>query len=253
MKTGVPMNEPWFVTPLDFLGKMAPGDKDRLLGIAQRQAYRKNALIFQAGSPGKHVYFLLEGRVKIYALSTSGKATLLWFCFPGEVFGFAEITRGGPREVYAQACTDTVVMTIARDEFKAFLVDHPSTAMMVIDVLSCRLRTLGDMLINLTADDVSTRLVKLLTRLAARYGKHVDSRDTILAIPLTHQDIADMIGTSRQTVTSVLNELKRKDVLYIENHMIHICRQDLLERLVSDVALAPAPRLQGAATTASVR
>lgn len=234
------MHEPWFVPASDFLGKMAPADKEQLFALAHRQAYRRNAFVFQAGSPGRNVYILSQGRVKIYALSALGKGVLLWFCFPGEVFGLAEATRGGPREVYAQACSDSVVLSITREAFRHFLETHPAAATLVIDLLSCRLRTLGDMLINLTADDVSTRVVKLLTRLSARYGKHANDSDLYLDIRLTHQEIAEMIGTSRQTVTSILGELKRKGLLHIENHVIHIHRRDLLERLVDDAPMSPA-------------
>lgn len=230
------MTEPWFVAPSDFLGKLPPQDRERLLALAHRQAYRKGALVFKAGSPGNNVYILEQGRVKIFALSPLGKQVILWFCFPGEIFGLAEMPRGDRREVYAETCADSTVLSIPRQDFKAFLARHPDTAMRVIELLSCRLRTLGDMLRNLTSDDVTTRVVKLLTRLSARYGRQLAAEDVFLDIELTHQDIADMIGTSRQTVTSVLSELRRRGVVRIENHHIHIPNRRLLERLSGGAA-----------------
>ena len=83
------------------------------------------------------------------------------------------------------------------------------------------MRALGDMLLNLASDDVMSRLIKLLTRLCSRYGKH-EGNNIILDIPLTHQEIADMIGASRQTVSSSISALKRQGYLDIENHCIHI-------------------------------
>ncbi len=226
------MNELWFIPPSDLLGKMQDRDKGGLLSIASAQSVGKGNAVFQAGSPGKNVYILKEGRVKIFALSASGKAILLWFCFPGEIFGLAEVPRGGRREVYAEACSDSVVLSVPCGLFKEFLTGHPAAAMLVIDLLSCRLRTLGDMLVNLTADDVATRLIKLLIRLTARYGKRVRSNDIYLDISLTHQEIADMIGTSRQTVTGIFGQLKRQGVVRIEKHCIHIPNRELLERLL---------------------
>jgi CRP-like cAMP-binding protein len=221
----------WFIPPSDFLDKMRRDDQAALLDLAETRLFRKQTPVFQAGSPGNNVYILKQGRVKIFAVSPIGKQVILWFCFPGEVFGLAEVPRGGRREVYADACADSTVLSIPQQDFKAFLASHPDTAMLVIDLLSCRLRTLGDMLLNLTADDVTTRIVKLLIRLSACYGRQLASEDVCLDIDLTHQDIADMIGTSRQTVTSVLSELRRQGVVRVDHHHIHIPSQRLLERL----------------------
>ena len=97
-------------------------------------------------------------------------------------------------------------------------------------VLSSRLRVLGEMFVNLVSDDVSTRIAKLILRLSARYGTRV-GKEVFLNIPLTHQEIADMVGTSRQTVTTVLSTLKRQGVLSIDNRRIHIESEELLNEL----------------------
>jgi CRP/FNR family cyclic AMP-dependent transcriptional regulator len=221
------VNDLWFIPPSDFLARMEPQERERLLEAANRQTFARNDFVFQAGSPGANIYLLLEGRIKIFQLSALGKEIIQWFCFPGEVFGLAEAPRGGRRGVYAQACADTVVCTVSKNDFNAFLNASPSTAMLVIDLLSCRLRVLGDMLLNLTADDVTSRVIKLLTRLCARYGRRVDN-DIRLDIHLTHQEMADMIGTSRQTVTTVLSQLRRKGVVRVEDHCIHIQEPEAL-------------------------
>lgn len=227
------MNDLWYIPPSDFLSRMSAGDREILLAAGTRKKFRKNDLIFQAGSPGENVYALIEGRVKIYQLSGLGKETILWFCLPGEVFGLAEIPRGGRREVYAQACSDSTIVTIGKERFQRFLAESPPAAMLIIDLLSCRLRALGEMLMNLSSDDATSRVIKLLIRLWARYGREMEG-DVYLNITLTHQEMADMIGTSRQTVTTVLNQLRRKNVLAVENHRIHILRPDLLQAMIQD-------------------
>lgn len=228
------MSELWFLSSSDFLGRMPADDRRDLMAIAETRSARNEEFVFQAGSPGETVYILESGRIKIFGLSSLGKEVILWFCFPGEVFGIAEMPRGGPREVYAQACSDCRLYAVPQRLFKDFLVDHPSTAMLVIDLLSCRLRVLGDMVKNLTADDVATRLAKLLIRLSARYGQRVTPAHLRLSIKLTHQELADMIGATRQTVTGVLSELKRRGVIDVEDHYLCIHRPEMLERLVSD-------------------
>ncbi len=227
------MNKIWYIPPNDFLSNLADSDRKNLLSLGNQKSFRKNELIFQAGSPGDYVYFLLDGRVKIFQLSSNGKEVIMWFCFHGEMFGLAEVTRGGNREVYARACSDTEIIRIKQDAFKDYLLKNPQVALLTIDLLSCRLRVLGDMLINLTADDVTSRVIKLLTRLSARYGKKIGDY-IYLDIPLTHQEIADMVSTSRQTVSTIMSELKRKGVLRTENHCIHIHEPELLESMMED-------------------
>ncbi len=222
----------WYLPPSDFIGRMSPTDWSGLLALGHAHEFRKGDHVFRSGAPGGNVYLLEHGRAKIYKLSGTGKEVILWFCFPGEMFGLAEVSRGGARDVYAQVCTDARVHAIRREDFVTFLETRPHVAVQMIDVLACRMRTLGEMMLNLVTDDVESRVAKLLIRLCACYGQHSD-HCVVLDIPLTHQEMADMIGTTRQTVTSVLNGLKRQGVLRVERHHILVEQERLLERLTS--------------------
>lgn len=194
-------------------------ERDALLGIGTPRKVEKNAMIFRAGTPSEYVYVILQGRAKIYELSPQGKEVIMWFCFSGELFGLAEVWRGTHRDVYAQACSGVELVRFDRLRFRQHLLDHPVMAMQVIDILSGRLRVLGDMLLNLTSTDVTVRLVKLLARLFQRYGRNRHGR-VYIDIPLTHQEMADMIGCCRQTVTSTLSVLKRTHGLHSEKRML---------------------------------
>lgn len=228
------METPWFVPPSDFLGRLPVATREALAALGHRTVYRKGDAVFQPGSPGDNVYILTQGRIKIFALSPAGRAVILWFCFPGEVFGLAEMARAGRREVASEACADSEALVIPQQKFKDFLKRDGEAAMLVVDLLSCRLRGLADMLLNLTSDEVPTRLVKLLIRLSARYGKPVSDAETLLDISLTHQEIADMIGTTRQSVSTALNALKRQGLLSVKKHCIHIQNGKMLEDLATN-------------------
>ena len=102
-----------------------------------------------------------------------------------------------------------------------------------MQVLSARLRGLSDVLVNLVADDVDTRIAKLILRLGARYGK-LEGRVIHLDIPLTHQEIADMVGATRQTVSGTLSRLKKQGVLSIDMHRIDIESEELLSGLTHE-------------------
>ena len=221
------------VTPSNFLGQLSAEDYVALARIARLKKYSKGEFVFSTGSPGSSVYFLRQGKIKIGQLSPAGREVILWFCLAGEIFGLAEVARGGGRVVHAQACEDSEVLAVSQDEYKAFIERHARVALLSLQVLSSRLRVLGDMFVNLVADDVDTRIAKLILRLSARYGVHSDKddKDILLNIPLTHQEIADMVGTTRQTVTKVLGRLKRKGVLSMENHRIVIESEEFLNEM----------------------
>jgi len=217
----------WYVTTSDLLSQLSPQDKRDLLAITEQQEFKKNDFIFQSGMATQNMFILQEGRVKIFERSSAGKEMILWFCFPGEVFGLAEISQGRTRAVTAQAVSHSTVLNIRKEAFNNYLRTHPDAALLVIDLLSRRLRGLGDMLMNLSCDDVNSRLTKLLVRLCTRYGKR-DKDNVYLDVRLKHQEIADMIGTSRQTVSSTFSQLKRDGILEIIDHCIYIRSPELL-------------------------
>ena len=218
------------LAPSDVLAQIGAQDLQTLFSLGKTQRYPKGDFIFHAGSAGSHVYFLRQGRVKIYQLSPVGREVILWFCFTGEMFGLAEVGRGEERVVNAQACEDSETLCIPKEQFNAFLESHPKIALLIMHVLSCRLRVLGEVLVNLASDDVNTRLAKLILRLGARYGKRVGT-EIHLDIHLTHQEMADMIGATRQTVTSALGHLKRQGILSMGNRRILIESEELLNEL----------------------
>ncbi len=223
--------------PSNFIERLGGDDRAVLMRLVQRRGIEKGGIIFNAGSPGKNVYFLESGQAKIYHLSAEGREALLWFCLPGEIFGLTEVCHGGGRQVYAQACEDSHILSVNRAVFKDFLATRPSAAMLVIDVLSCRLRSLGHVIEEMAASDVTERVFHLIMRLAANYGHRVGD-DVHLDIHITHQEMANMIGCTRQSVTSTLGMLKRLDVLSFQNHHICIHRDRLPSVAPGDAAAA---------------
>ena len=221
---------PTAATQTDILARMPAKDADYLRSIALTQQYAKNSLVFHAGCPGKNVYFLRSGRIKIYQPAHCGKEVILWFCFPGDMFGLAEVAQSEGRIVNAVACESSEVLSVTQAQFADFLQTHPASSLLVIQVLSCRMRALGEFIVNLVNDDVQTRIMKLILRLGARHGVRV-GQDIHLNIDLTHQEIADMVGTTRQTVTSVLSQLQRRGLMRLENRRILIESPELLGKI----------------------
>jgi len=217
---------------VELLSRLPAADREELQQLGVIKQYSKGDFVFQAGKEAKSVFLLHQGRIKIYQPSSVGKEAILWFCFGGELFGLAESARGAHRAVSAQACESSEVLCIAQDRFMAFLATHPKTAQIVVQLLAGRLRVLSEVVINLISDDVRTRIRKMLLQFGTRGGRRNDA-SLELAIPLTHQEIADMVGTTRQTVTSVLSELQKQGLIRLESRRIHIENLELLKEMAN--------------------
>ncbi|HER25658.1 MAG TPA: cyclic nucleotide-binding domain-containing protein, partial [Rhodospirillales bacterium] len=120
----------------DFLSALEPQDRAALLALARRKPFKKGARIFEAGDPASMLYILESGRAKIYKTASSGKEIILWFCFPGETFGLAELSRGVERTISAQAVDDSNILCLQKVDFLRFITERPSAALCAIDILS---------------------------------------------------------------------------------------------------------------------
>ena len=217
----------WITAHSSFLASLSTQELNALGKVARPFTLRKRDLLFSAGEPAQQVYIVQQGCIKLYQLSPTGRITILWLSFPGELLGVAEAVDGSPREIFAEANVDTQLLMITKARFVEFLQSYPEAAMRAIGILSARLRTMGSSIVDLASNDVASRLVHLLLRYAASGQpaacKAVQHHGEIcLNIEVTHSDLANLIGASRQTVTSTLAELRRRKLLNTIGRHIHI-------------------------------
>ncbi|WP_455202026.1 Crp/Fnr family transcriptional regulator [Kaarinaea lacus] len=214
----------------NFLSQLNNDQQHQLTNLAIAREFVDDEMIGALGSNNDDVYILVKGRVKICELTADGKEVILWFCSDGELIGFAEALvslKFSSHQVNAQACGHGELMVIKRSDFVNFMSDNPAVVMPVVQTLGFRLREVSEVLMDITSSDVTSRVVKLLSRLGGLYGKSVDG-GVHIDIPITHQEMADMIGTSRQSVTTILGELKRQGMIRVEQRMIFIRNKELL-------------------------
>jgi len=193
------------MAPTDFLGQLEPPARDALLAQARCKPLRKGEYVFRVGDDGVSVFVLLSGRAKTYKVSPDGRDTILWFCYPGELFGVAAHPHDRGRMVSVQACEPSEVAEITQSRFHAFLDAHPPAARLCLQAVAFRLGMLANRLVRLTADDAAARVAKLLIDLAIRHDYGHGHPPPVLAI--THQEVADITGVQRQTVTRIIGEL----------------------------------------------
>ena len=228
--------ESWTSAHADFLSSLSPKETSSLLQRAKTIELEQRDLLFEAGDRSDNVFIVGRGCIKLFQLSLTGRQTILWFGFRGEIFGIAELLNGTNREIFAEANVASTVYSISQPDFLDFLRTHPQASMRAIGILSARVRTLGLSLVDIATDDVETRLARLLLRFAAISTKtectDCETEDEICVnVRVTHQDLANLIGASRQTVTTILAKLRKHGTLRTVDHHIHILQLDRLKRM----------------------
>ncbi len=214
--------------PTDFLGQLAAGERAALLMLAKRRPKRRGEFVFRVGDKKRGAYLLLRGRLKFFRLAPDGREVILWFCFPGEIFGISEVPAAKGRRVNVEACEESEVAIVPDAAFNRFLDDHPAAARLCRRTMAARLGMLTNTLVNLVADDAYARVAKLVLHLGVHHGTRLDGAITLEVI-LTHQEIADMTGVNRQTVTRILGDLRRKRILSIHRRRIRIDNAAMLK------------------------
>lgn len=227
----------WSHAHANFLSSLSQEETRDLLSCSRILMLKSRDHLFQAGDNSNDVYIVAYGCIRLFQVSPTGKETILWFNFPGELFGMAEIWSGDQRQVYAAANEASRVHSIRRQDFIRFLGTHPEAAMKAIGILSARVRALGHTLGGLASDNVETRIARLLMRFAvvsAGSRCPVGSKDGEICVNvrLRHQDIANLIGASRQTVTTTLLRLRKLGAVRMVNNHIHIMQANHLRRLL---------------------
>jgi len=159
------------------------------------------------GEPSNSIYFLQEGQVKIGTLSENGQEVLLAIIGPGEIFGDVGAIQGTPRTTFAQALDDAILSEMHRKDFESLLATCPELSVHLLKSLSSRLRKAEAQLLSLICKDVSTRVREALIELI-----DVESKPPV-RIGITQQDLANLIGASRQKTWQALRELEDLGVL----------------------------------------
>ncbi|MDJ0786659.1 MAG: Crp/Fnr family transcriptional regulator [Myxococcota bacterium] len=185
-------------------------DLDRIASHLIERRHPRGSTIVEEGLPGDSLYILRDGRVKVTKLSDDGREKILEMLGEGDFVGEMALLERAPRSASVQALTAVTVLALSRADFLGLLRKSPELSLSVIQELSRRLRSVNEQASALTFRRVKDRTRDLLIRLAKE--EHENGTHRITA-PLTHQQIADMVGTARETVTRVVKELKGEEWL----------------------------------------
>lgn len=190
----------------------------------------KNEIIYFADEPSNSLFLLKEGNVKLTRVSDDGKESITAILKPGEIFGELAITSGSSRDDTAIALDKAVICTISKENFENLLIENPKFNLRITKLIGMKLQRVARNLESLTFKDSSTRVIEFLSEYAEDYGKKIGD-EIFIKTTLTHQDIANLTATSRQTVTTVLNNLKDKKILDFSRNKIIIRNPEKLRTI----------------------
>lgn len=238
----------WYLKNCELFEQLTAEQIAQLESHAQARTFVRGGLIYLPSDAGDSVLLLTSGRVKIYYLTSDGKQALLALIDPGELFGEVAILEGGRREEFAEAMEDATLLRIGGDHVRLLMQQHPEVSLGVTRLMGLRRQRIERRLKSLLFRSNRERLIHLLLELADKYGRR--TKDGVeVGIKLSHQDLASIIGSTRETVTVVLGELQDEGSLEIR-------RRQILLRRMADLAASidqHPPTIAEPPATAAVR
>ncbi len=199
----------------------------KVASVAQVRSFPKDSTIFHAGDLADAVFVVATGKVKVVVTSTDGKEFILTVLGAGQVFGEMALIESAPRSASVMTVTAVEALVISRHEFQHLLNTSPGISRKLLMILSRRLRRANSKMESLAYMDVAGRLARYLLDLARDHGQRVGNGWVVVRRP-THSDIAHSIGTSRETVSRLINEFEEGFGLVNKGKFTYI-RENLLE------------------------
>jgi CRP/FNR family cyclic AMP-dependent transcriptional regulator len=191
-----------------------------IAAVAKPRRYAKDDVVFYADESGDIFCLIREGQVKVTMISPEGKEIILALLGPGDFFGEMSLLDDEKRSATVVATEPLELMTIWRNDFLQILTENFDITKKVLAELSRRLRNASSRIESLATMDVYGRLARFFLDLAKEQGKVLDNGYVAVTRP-THQAIANMIGTSRETVSRLIHDLMRQNLLMSEGKTIY--------------------------------
>lgn len=205
----------------------------RIANVMRRRSFRAGEVIFHRDDPGQSLYVIKDGRIRIRLTSPEGQEVALAIFGPNESFGEMAILDNQPRSADAIALDKVDLYTLQRDDFISVIHEHPEIAVEVMKTLSLRIRAANQMVEDLIFLDVYGRVAKKLLELSEDYGVVSEDGTAVrIDIRLTQQELASMVGASRESVNKVMGYFADKSYISTDKHKITILRiADLRKRI----------------------
>jgi len=187
----------------DLTPTLAPPQVDKLCRLGVQHTCERNELIYRQGEPAEHIFLLLEGEAQWTLLNSAGNETLLRIHLPGSVLGLTSLATVPWRDASAKAIQRCVLAKVAREEVKKLILSDRQLGLSLIQLLVDRMRDFHFRVGDLQDQSVAQRLARVLLAVSRR-EKDLDRSATKPEIHLTHEELAQLVGSRRQTITAIL-------------------------------------------------
>jgi CRP/FNR family cyclic AMP-dependent transcriptional regulator len=186
---------------------------------------RAGKLFYIPGDTGEVLFFVKKGRVHLYRLSPEGKKLIVATLGPGAIFGEMSLVGQGMYNTFAEAVEDCLLCVMSRDDVERLILSKPKVALRFIEAIGDRLTQAETRLEEMTFKSIPARLASLLMRLSEGSGPVIDG--------YTHQDLAEMLGTYRETTTQALNDFKSAGIVKIGRKRVEILDREGLQEIAA--------------------
>ncbi|MHB1125960.1 MAG: Crp/Fnr family transcriptional regulator [Bacillota bacterium] len=219
-----------YLKRITIFNELADEEMEKVASIVLTRRYKKGMIIFMEGEPGDGLYFVKAGRVKVAKILEDGREKTLHYLQEGDIF--AEVLLFDPEGEFpatAEAVEDSVIGIVRNQEIENLLQSNPQITLKILHYMSRRLRQAQQHVRDLAFKDTYGRLAVTLLRLAQEYGQP-GAEGTVINISLSQQELANLIGSSRETVARILGDFRKEGSLKMEKQIITILNEKKLTR-----------------------
>jgi CRP/FNR family cyclic AMP-dependent transcriptional regulator len=202
----------WYLKNIDIFDGMDDSQMKMVEKMTTMSRVGKHHPIYFPDQPSNNIFFLKEGHVKLYRLHEDGREVILDILGPGEIFGELSVLDQGERREAAETLDETLVCSMNMKDFEKMLLHNPLLNLQLTKWVGFRLRRFEEKISDLAFKDVTKRIISFLVRYADDFGK-IKEGTVQISSSLSHQEISYLTAASRQTVTTVLNELREKGLI----------------------------------------
>lgn len=225
----------WLLKNCDLFRRLTQEQVEQVESRSRAREFQRGEVIYLPSDASNSIVLLTSGRVKIYHLTADGKEAVIGLIDPGELFGELAVFENGPREEFAETMEKSTAVLIPSELVHQLMHDHPTVTLGVTKLMGLRRRRVERRLKSLLFRSNRERVVYLLLELAEKYGQF-ETDGVRLSIRLSHQEMANIIGTTRESVTMLLGDLQNEGLVRIERRRI-ILRN--LQRLADSIGAEP--------------
>ncbi|MFZ3589888.1 Crp/Fnr family transcriptional regulator [Bacillus sp. DJP31] len=226
------MDKLFLLSQISLLDELPMEELQIIDEMSEMKPVKKGVLIFSPEKPIEALFLLKKGQVRLYKINQSGKQFTVDILVDGNIFGETSTLSVTDDNTYAEAMTDTYLCMISKTEFETFIEKNPKIAIKLINILSTRLKELYSLSEKIALGDVRYRIIYLLLKLSEKTGRRKNEWQTI-EMKITHQDVANMVGSTRETTSAIMSQLKKEG--YIKKTLRLAVHVDRVNEILNDL------------------